>query len=92
MLFLIAADTNPLDDKKISISVGDANYLPSTDHYYEYVPSPGITWSAAKIAAESRTYFGLKGYLATLRSEEEATLCGEQAKGAGWIGASDREI
>ncbi|RZP05992.1 MAG: hypothetical protein EVA42_04605, partial [Flavobacteriales bacterium] len=84
-----SSDTNPSSDKKISISVGDANYLPSTGHYYEYVPSSGITWSDAKAAAESRTYFGLKGYLATLRSEEEATLCGEQAKGAGWIGASD---
>jgi gliding motility-associated-like protein len=85
-----SADTNPLDDKKISISVGNANYLPSTDHYYEYVPSPGITWSNAKIAAESRTYYGLKGYLATLRTLEEAVLCGEQAQGAGWIGASDQ--
>ena len=34
-------------------------------------------------------YYGLKGYLATLRSEEEAILCGEQAQGSGWIGASD---
>ena len=37
---------------------GDANYLHSTDHYYEYVSNLGITWTSAKTAAENRTYFG----------------------------------
>jgi gliding motility-associated-like protein len=34
-------------------------------------------------------YYGLKGYLATLLSLDEAKLSGEQANGAGWIGGSD---
>ncbi|MFK5880293.1 MAG: hypothetical protein QM478_12460, partial [Flavobacteriaceae bacterium] len=76
-------------DRYFSITVGDANYLQSSDHYYEYVPDIGITWTAAKAAAEARTYFGLQGYLATLETADEAQLSGEQAEGAGWIGGSD---
>ena len=77
--------------RHFSITIGDANYLPSTDHFYEYVPNLGITWNNAKNAAEGRTYFGLQGYLATITSSEEAQLSGEQAEGAGWIGGSDSE-
>jgi len=78
-------------DKFFSFTIGSANYLPSTDHYYEYVSAPGITWTNARVAADARTYFGLKGYLATITSVEEAQLSGEQAAGAGWIGGSDEE-
>tara|TARA_R110002050_G_scaffold74772_6_gene160353 strand:+ start:126507 stop:129020 length:2514 start_codon:yes stop_codon:yes gene_type:complete len=85
------SSSNSPTDKAFSITIGDANYLPKTDHYYEYVADYGITWTAAKIAAENRTYFGLKGYLATITSKEEAQLVGEQAAGAGWIGGNDEE-
>lgn len=78
-------------EKKFSFTIGDANYLPSTGHFYEYVEATGITWTIAKTDAASRTYFGLKGYLATITSAEEAKLSGEQAAGAGWIGGSDAE-
>lgn len=77
--------------RTFSITVGQANYLPSTGHYYLYVPSIGISWTAAKAAAETSTYYGLKGYLATLLSADEAKLSGEQASGTGWIGGSDQE-
>lgn len=83
---------NPSSDKAFSITIGDANYLPSTDHYYEYVPNPAITWQNAKIAAEARNYYGLQGYLATLTTLEEGKLCGEQADGQGWIGGSDDDV
>lgn len=86
-----SSSSNPTLDKSFSITIGDANYLPSTDHFYEYVPSSAITWNNAKIAAESRSYFGLQGYLATITSPEEAQLAGEQATGQGWIGGSDDE-
>ena len=78
-------------DKIFSINLGSANFLPSTGHYYFYVEDFGITWEEARIAAENTSYFGLKGYLATLTSAEEATLAGEQAAGTGWIGGSDAE-
>jgi len=83
---------NPVNDKTFSITVGEANYLPSTQHYYEYVPYAGITWTNAKIAAEGRNYYGLQGYLATITAADEAKLSGEQAAGAGWIGGSDAAI
>jgi gliding motility-associated-like protein len=78
-------------EKLFSFTIGSANYLPSTGHYYEYVPDLGITWTNARAAADARTYFGLKGYLATITSVEEAQLSGEQAAGAGWIGGSDEQ-
>jgi gliding motility-associated-like protein len=76
-------------EKLFSFTIGDANYLPSTGHYYEYIPNPGITWTSARTLAETYSYFGLQGYLATITSPEEAQLSGEQAAGTGWIGGSD---
>ena len=84
--------TNFSEDKYFSINLGNANYLPSTGHYYFYVSNPGITWTDAKNAAESIDYFGLQGYLATLTTQEEAQLAGEQSPGTGWIGANDVDI
>lgn len=77
--------------RTFSITIGQANFLPSTQHFYLFVPSIGITWSQAKTAAETSTYYGLKGYLATILSADEAKLIGEQASGTGWIGGSDAE-
>ena len=79
-------------NRAISINLGSANFLPSTGHYYFYVPNPGISWTQARAEAEAQTYFGLQGYLATITTEEEATLAGEQSAGTGWIGGSDAEI
>ncbi|QNM87107.1 T9SS type B sorting domain-containing protein [Polaribacter pectinis] len=83
--------TTITEDKFFSLTIGDANYLPSTDHFYEFISDLSITWSDARIAAENRTYYGRQGYLATLTSAEEAQFAGEQASGAGWIGGSDEE-
>ena len=82
-------NTTVTGEKFFSFNIGDANYLPSTDHYYEYIADPGISWTDARDAAAARTYFGLQGYLATLVTQEEADFSGSQAQGVGWIGASD---
>ena len=66
-----STSNNPTD-KTFSITISDANFLPSTGHYYEYVPALGITWTDAKVAAESRFYYGWQGYLATITSADEA--------------------
>ena len=79
------------EDKFFSVNLGNANFLPSTGHYYLYVSSLGITWTDARDQAAAMDYFGLQGYLVTIRSEEEAQLTGEQAPGTGWIGATDVE-
>ena len=83
---------NPSGIRTFSITVGQANYLPSNGHYYQYVPNIGISWTNAKIAAEASFYYGLQGYLATITSADEAQLSGEQAAGAGWIGGSDEQV
>jgi gliding motility-associated-like protein len=75
--------------KQFSITIGDANYLPETGHYYEFVSQVGISWHEAKTAAEARTYYGLNGYLATITSQVEAQFAGKQSQGTGWIGGSD---
>ena len=80
---------SPSGIKQFSITVGSANFLPSTGHYYEYIPSLGITWTNANSAASARTYYGLQGYLATLTTQQEADFSGSQAAGTGWIGGSD---
>ena len=82
---------SPSGTRDFSISVGQANYLPSTDHYYQFISDIGITWTDAKIAAENSTYYGLQGYLATISALDEALLVGEQASGTGWIGGSDEQ-
>lgn len=87
----LSTSTNPSGSRTFSISVGDANYLPSNGHYYQYIPNIGITWSDAKIAAQSNNYYGIQGYLATITATDEAQLSSEQAAGAGWIGGSDEQ-
>ncbi|MFD2587008.1 C-type lectin domain-containing protein [Croceitalea marina] len=83
---------NPSGTRQFSITVGEANFLPASQHYYEFVAAPGITWTVAETAAASRSYFGLQGYLATLTSQEEADFSGSQAAGFGWIGANDSAV
>ena len=78
--------------RSFSFTIGDANYLPSTGNYYEFVDSVGITWKEALKAAAQRSYYGRPGYLATICSPEESQLAGEQASGAGWIGGTDEEV
>jgi gliding motility-associated-like protein len=82
---------NPSGTRTFSITVGEANYLPSNGHYYQYISNIGVTWTSAKSLAELSQYYGLQGYLATITSVEEKQLSGEQAAGAGWIGGSDQE-
>lgn len=87
----VSSDATISEERYFSFTIDQANYLPSTQHFYEFVPAIGITWKDAKIAAENRTYYGLQGYLATIMSEDEKNITGEQSTGAGWIGGSDEE-
>jgi len=90
--FQTTATINSGDTRSFSIVLNEANYLASTGHYYEYVPSLGITWTNARDAAALRTFYGLQGYLATISVQDESDLLGSQAPGAGWIGASDAAL
>lgn len=87
-----SSSANPTGVRNFSITVGQANYLPSNGHYYLYFPNLGIRWTDARIAAQNSTYYGLQGYLVTITSAEEAQIAGEQTTGAGWIGGSDADV
>jgi gliding motility-associated-like protein len=78
-------------EKDFSFTIGAANYLPSTEHFYVFEPDLNITWTDAKAAAEIKTYYGLQGYLATILSAEENQISAEQITGTGWIGANDAD-
>lgn len=86
-----SSSSNPSGIRNFSITVGQANYLPSNGHYYQFIPNLGVTWSSAKNLAQTSTYYGLQGYLATITSSDEAKISGEQSTGAGWIGGSDEQ-
>ena len=82
-----------VSDRTFTFSLGNAlPFTPcgaSTAHYYEFIPNSGITWTAAKTAAEARTYFGLQGYLTTITCAEENNFASKSIAKKGWIGASD---
>ncbi|WP_318343973.1 PA14 domain-containing protein [Flagellimonas baculiformis] len=92
VMFQTTATVTSGDTRGFSIVMNEANYLASTGHYYEYVPSLGITWTSARDAAALRNFYGLQGYLATISVQDESDLLGSQAPGAGWIGASDAAL
>ena len=84
-----SSNPDSIVDKTFSITLGNANYLPSTGHFYEFVPAPNISWKQARETAKERRYYGLQGYLATITRLDEAILLGELSTGVGWIGGSD---
>lgn len=64
---------------------------PATGHCYEVVRvSGGITWPAAKAAAEARTYEGFRGHLVTITSqaENDFLVTNGLAVAQHWIGGS----
>ena len=73
----------------ITFSLNTALPFTGNGHYYEFVSSTNISWSDANAAANSRTYFGLQGYLATITSSEENTFVYSKINAAGWLGGSD---
>ncbi|WP_313409447.1 DUF4347 domain-containing protein [Stutzerimonas kunmingensis] len=81
--------TNPDMSLKIDVQPGGKAYYDYNGHFYEFITAEGVTWSAAKTAAEGMTFMGMKGYLATVTSEGENTFVTDKLAGDGWIGASD---
>jgi gliding motility-associated-like protein len=90
-LIFESTNTDISSDRFFSFTIGDANYLPLTEHFYVFVENIDISWSQAKILAEASNYYGLQGYLVTILSTEESQIAAEQISGAGWIGGSDED-
>ncbi|MDX8390612.1 MAG: choice-of-anchor U domain-containing protein [Mariprofundaceae bacterium] len=70
-------------------SIGVAIPNSTNGHFYEFVFSPGISWTSANIAANAKLLYGLQGYLVTISSVEENNLVTSKLQGEGWMGASD---
>ncbi|MEY4595173.1 MAG: hypothetical protein RIQ47_1583 [Bacteroidota bacterium] len=81
------ANTSQYGDRTITFSAGTLAAA-SNGHYYELVSSM-VSWTAAKSAAESRTYLGYTGYLATITSDAENNFIRQVLASDSWIGASD---
>ncbi len=75
--------------RSITFSIAPGDYNPANGHFYQFVYNPGITWTAAKAAADASSIYGLQGYLATLTSAAENTFAFSKTQSTGWIGASD---
>jgi uncharacterized repeat protein (TIGR02543 family) len=88
LLRTVTFDTtsDSLDTRSISFSLGSAITL--NGHYYESVNGE-YGWTTAKANAETRTYFGMSGYLATITSAEENDFIREKLQADAWIGSSD---
>lgn len=78
--------------RSVLFSVGTSLANPANGHFYEFVGSPGISWTNAKNAAAARTLYGLQGYLATITSAAENAFVTSKLQGRGWIGGSDAAI
>ena len=69
---------------------GDPIQWSENGHYYELVQDPA-RWTDARVAAESRSYMGLRGRLVTIHSEEENAFVRDLVDAIGgiphvWIG------
>lgn len=81
----------PEKSKSINVTISGVDFLYETGHFYQFFSAPGISWSDAKAAAESKSLFGLQGYLATITLTSENGFIVSRVSGTAWIGASDAE-
>ena len=84
--------TPGINPRSVHFALGTTLANPANGHFYEFVPSSGISWTAAESAASSRSLFGLQGYLATITSATENVFVIDKLQGNGWIGASDAAV
>lgn len=73
--------------RRVAFTLGSAIPAPN-GHFYEFVPN-SLTWTDAKSNAQSKHYYGLQGYLATITSQEESDYILQKLTSDGWVGGSD---
>lgn len=83
--------TTSYEQKTINITMSGIDFLVETGHFYQFFAAQGISWTEAKVAAESKSIFGLQGYLTTITSATENKFILDRVSGTAWIGASDAE-
>lgn len=75
------------EKRKITFIAGDVYYNPLNEHFYK--STSGSSWTTAKTNAETTSYFGREGYLATITSQSENSFISYLVGENSWIGASD---
>lgn len=79
--------------RQITFSLGDAlPFYPcgqTEPHFYKMITSYANDWIGARNDAQSQTYFGYEGYLATIICQEENDFITEKLDASAFIGASD---
>lgn len=78
-------------DRTVTFNMGSALPFSANNHFYQFITASGISWTAAKAAAEQLTFFGRQGYLATVTSAAENQFIVSKIQGQGWMGASDEQ-
>ena len=76
------------ESRKVAFIAGNKYYNPLNDHYYEYRSTTG-NWIPGKTYAETQSYFGRVGYLATSTSQAENSFMCKLIGANSWIGCSD---
>lgn len=73
--------------RDIEIIAGDAVALTidGEKHFYEYI-NVSKTWHGARDIAQSKNFYGLSGYLATITSEAENEFITDKLKADAWVG------
>lgn len=74
-------------NRTATFSLGNAPAF-ANGHFYAFLPT-AMTWPAAVADAQTRTYMGMTGYLATITSQAENDFIQQKLSADGWIGASD---
>ena len=76
------------ESRKVAFIAGDCYFNPLNNHYYRY-RSTGESWTTAKAFAETQSYFGRIGYLATISEQSENSFISILIGQNSWIGCSD---
>ncbi len=79
------------EQRQVSFVVGNVYYNNLNGHFYENVPG-NIKWADALAGAETKSYFGRAGYLATMTSLAETNFIWKILPSDSWMGASDNNV
>jgi len=89
------SDQPNTEPRTITFVVGvNSDYFSDTNHYYSFIESHRIQWSAARAQAAAMELYGMHGYLATITSQAEHDFIRSRLPATdimGWIGSSDGE-
>ena len=80
----------PVQDKQITIVLGNKLFNPENGHYYTLIQSAqAVSWIQARDRAADDSYLGLQGYLVTINSKQENDFIKSLIASNSWLGASD---